>query len=101
MAAHIENHPELLLPRMKMKVQRRSAELIPGMVIKRRDNSLVDSSDETRNDWWDARFISTFEDCWPLMFEKMTQHFEAINEGLRHEVAELRDELRALRKGQP
>jgi hypothetical protein len=101
MAEHIARNPGLLVEQCrrlaeqaKTTVVERSARQL-GIVNKRRDNALVDeTTDDKWNSWWDERFISTFQDCWPAMLEKMMQHFEAANEGLRREVAELRAELR-------
>jgi hypothetical protein len=98
-AEHLARNPELLVEQCrrlvaeqaKTKIVERSAD-IPGVVFKRRDDS---RSDETQMDsWWDEKFVATFADAWPLMFERMTQQFEATNAGLRAEISELRDRLR-------
>jgi hypothetical protein len=105
MAEHIARHPELLLEQCrrlaeqaKTKVVERSAQSIP-VVTKRRDDSLVDPTDEQRwsnlDSWCEEKFIATFADAWPLMWEKVQSQFEATNAGLRAEINELRERLRS------
>jgi len=101
-AEHIAKNPWLLLEQCrrlvaeqatKTKIVERSAQSIP-VITKRRDDSLVDPTEEQRwSRWWDEKFVATFEMCWPMMFEKIQQQFEATNAGLRAEVAELRERL--------
>jgi hypothetical protein len=116
MAEHLLRHPELLLEQCrrlvaeqaKTKVVERSAQSIP-VVTKRRDDSLVktrsgrdvastDLTEEQRwnnlDNWWDAKFLESFADAWPLMLEKIQSQFEATNAGLRAEISELREKLR-------
>ena len=101
-AEHLARHPELLLEQCrrlvaeqaKTKVVERSAQSIP-VITKRRDDSLVGPTEEQRLDnWWDAKFLESFADAWPLMLEKIQSQFEATNAGLRAEISELRDKLR-------
>jgi hypothetical protein len=101
-AEHLARHPELLLEQCrrlvaeqaKTKVVERSAQSIP-VVTKRRDDSLVDPTEEQRwSNWFDEKFLESFAAAWPLMLEKIQSQFEATNAGLRAEISELRHKLR-------
>ena len=100
-AEHLARHPELLVEQCrrlaeqaKTTVVERSAQSIP-VITKRRDDSLVGPTEAQRFDaWWDAKFLESFADAWPLMLEKIQSQFEATNAGLRAEISELRDKLR-------
>jgi hypothetical protein len=103
-AEHLARNPQLLVEQCrrlvaeqaKTTVVERSARQL-GIVTKQRDDSLIDSSDETQQRfdvWWDEKFVATFADAWPLMLEKIQSQFEATNAGLRAEISELRDKLR-------
>jgi hypothetical protein len=102
MAEHISRHPELLLnqcrrlaEQAKTTVVERSAQSIP-VITKRRDDSLVGPTEAQSFDaWWDAKFLETFADAWPLMLEKIQSQFEATNSELRAEIDELRNMLRS------